>query len=148
MQKYYFQLLYCLTRTTDLQFSKREFAMGFEYYHIKYVSLCPCQFFWNKSLYPDTCRKLYSYLTCSIMSCLWSYLFMYDIANILMKFDLLTDKGVCSCDLVNICWLLGVHSRRQDPGRCKSISSLLIWWPGSLHFYDIFNLKTLRKWTI
>lgn len=111
---------------------------------IKYFSVCLCQFLWNKSLYPDAFRILCLYLTCSryVLTLMIPF---YDITDISTEFELLKDNGICSCGLVNICWLLGVSSYTQYPGIGRIISGLLIWWLVSLHCYDIFNLKMLKE---
>ena len=59
----------------------------------------------HKSLYLDAFRKLCLYITCSHYV-LHLMTYFYDIANILTKFELLKDRGVCFCDLVSINWLL------------------------------------------
>lgn len=77
-------------------------ATGFEYYCFNIFLKCLCQFFCNKSLQPDTSRKLcFSHLQYYVLPLMISF---YDIANISMIFELLEDKGVCSCDLINS-WL-------------------------------------------
>ena len=55
----------------------------------------------HKSLYLDAFRKLCLYITCSHYV-LHLMTYFYDIANILTKFELLKDRGVCFCDLVSI----------------------------------------------